>query len=114
MTRVLLDEDLPVRLCHHFPTGVYVETVEYRGWKGLENGDLLAAAAEVFDALVTMDDNLPHQQNLATYDIAVVILRARSKRMADLASLMPELARHLNDPRPGSVTRIYPPDQAGT
>lgn len=113
MTRVLLDEDLPVRLRHHFPTDVTVETVEYRGWKGLENGDLLTAAAETFDALVTMDDNLPHQQNLATYDITVLILRARSKRMADLVPLMPGLARHPNDPRPGSVTRIYPPDHDG-
>jgi hypothetical protein len=53
MIRVLLDEDLPIRLRNHFPEGIEVETVEYRGWKGLENGALLTAAAKDFDALVT-------------------------------------------------------------
>jgi hypothetical protein len=34
------------------------------GWKGYENGRLLKAAAEEFDVLLSMDDNLPEQQNL--------------------------------------------------
>jgi hypothetical protein len=41
MVRVLLDEDLPIRLRLYFTEGVTVETVEYRGWKGLKNGALL-------------------------------------------------------------------------
>jgi predicted nuclease of predicted toxin-antitoxin system len=73
MTRVLLDEDIPIRFRSHFPEGVEVETVEYRGWKGLKNGDLLSVAAREFDVLVTMDDNLPDQQNLPTYDLAMEI-----------------------------------------
>jgi hypothetical protein len=32
--------------------------------KGLENGELLKAAAGVYDALVTVDQNIPYQQNL--------------------------------------------------
>ena len=43
--KVLLDEDVPVRLRFYFQTAE-VETVEYRGWKGLKNGALLRAAQE--------------------------------------------------------------------
>lgn len=109
MTRVLLDEDVPVRLRHQFPEDVQVETVAYRGWKGLENGALLRAAAEVFDVLVTVDNNLPDQQNVSVYDLMVLILRPRSKRMADLLPLMPDVIRYLDHVHPGSVIRIFPP-----
>ena len=53
--KVLLDEDVPVRLRFHLQTA-QVETVEYRGWKGLKNAALLRAAQEPFDVLVTMDN----------------------------------------------------------
>ncbi|MCZ0937990.1 MAG: hypothetical protein OXJ55_05105 [Caldilineaceae bacterium] len=34
------------------------------GWQGGENGELLQlAAARGFDALITADRNMPHQQN---------------------------------------------------
>ncbi len=42
--RVLLDEDIPIRLRLYFKEELMVETVEYRGWKGLKNGALLHAA----------------------------------------------------------------------
>lgn len=82
--RVLLDEDLPIRLRLHFPNEIIVQTVEYRGWKGLKNGALLGAAEADFDVLLTMDDNLPEQQRLQQFDVGVVALRARSKRLRDL------------------------------
>ena len=78
MTRVLLDEDLPVRLRHHFPEGVQVETVEYRGWKGLRNGALLGFAAKAFDVFVTTDKNLQYQQNVAGRRLAILVLPTTS------------------------------------
>ena len=62
--RVLLDEDLPIQLRYHFADHVDVETVEFRGWKGLKNGELLRSAEAHFDVLVTTDDNLPEEQNV--------------------------------------------------
>ena len=109
MIRVLLDEDVPLRLRAHFPEDAEVETVQYRGWKGLKNGKLLSAAEAAFDVLVTMDKNLPYQQNIDRYDIAVIILRPRSKLMSDLLSLMPEVQRILPEARAGSVTQVAPP-----
>ena len=105
--KVLLDEDLPVRLRLHFRTSE-VETVEYRGWKGLKNGSLLRAAEEHFDVLVTMDNNLPEQQPLRQFDIAVAILRAPSKRLQDLAPLIPKLEQLIAGIRPGAAIRVHP------
>ncbi len=59
--------------------------------------------------LVTMDNGLPTQQNLAQFDLAVVVLRARSKRLDDLVPLIPEIERRLPNLRPGQAIRIHPP-----
>ena len=107
--RVLLDEDLPIRLRLYFSKGINVETVDYRGWKGLKNGTLLRAAEDHFDVFVTMDDNLPNQQYLQQFGLAVAILRARSKSLKDLLDLIPELERRLPELQPGEAVRIYSP-----
>ena len=105
--KVLLDEDIPVRLRLYFQTAE-VETVEYRGWKGLKNGALLRAAQEHFDVLVTMDNKLPDQQPIGEFDIGVAILRAPSNTLENLAALVPKLERVMADVRPGVAVRIHP------
>ena len=104
--KVLLDEDVPVQLRHYFQTAE-VETVEYRGWKGLKNGALLRVAQEHFDVLVTTDNNLPDQQPLRSFDIAVAVLRPSSKSLEELADLVPELERLIAEMKPGEARRIY-------
>ena len=108
--RILLDEDIPTRLRFHFGEAVDVETVEYRGWKGLKNGALLRAAQEHFDVLITMDNHLPEQQPLQQFDLAVVILRARNKSLTELQKLLPELERMLDSLQSGQARRIYSPE----
>jgi hypothetical protein len=49
------------------------------GWSGVKNGKLLALAADEFDAFVTVDKNMPYQQNLTTLPVAVIVLDAASK-----------------------------------
>lgn len=63
--RVLLDENVPVGLAPEL-TGHEVETVSGLGWSGAKNSELLRRASGQFDVLVTMDQNLPFQQNLTT------------------------------------------------
>jgi hypothetical protein len=65
MLRVLLDEDVDVRLRVHFGSNFEVQTVAFLGWKGKSNGELLRAAEESFDVLVTLDTGLSSQQNLS-------------------------------------------------
>ena len=86
--RVLLDENLDWRLIRSLP-GHEVESVPRLGWAGIQNGELLRKAAEsVFDVLVTMDGNLSYQQNIKSLEIAVIVLRAPSNRLADTEPLM--------------------------
>ena len=88
--RVLLDESLP-RPFTALLSGHEVRTVAAVGWSGKENGELLGLAADRFDALVTADRNLEHQQNLTTLPISVVVLVAPTNRLESLAPLVPEL-----------------------
>lgn len=107
---ILLDEDLNTRLRRAFSDEHRVETVEHRGWKGMKNGELLTVASEEFDVLVTMDNSLPDQRNLDNHDLAVVILRARSKSLDDLIELVPETERILSSLQPGDIRRVHPPE----
>lgn len=63
--RILLDESLPRRLSQTLAEHA-VSTVVEAGWSGIQNGKLLALAAEQFDVFITADQNLQYQQNLAT------------------------------------------------
>ena len=102
--RLLLDENLDWRLRHDL-AGHVVESVPLIGWAGIENGELLRKAVEAgFDVLVTMDNNMVHQQNLAAFNIAIVALRARSNRLSDTQPLMPALLQFLPQLVRGTIT----------
>ena len=59
------------------------------GWSHFKDGQLLSAAQNEFDVFVTVDRNLPYQQHLPKFRIAVIILRARPNRLIDLVPLVP-------------------------
>lgn len=88
--RILLDEMMPRKLKRFFPRDVEVVTVQERGWDSLENGDLLQAARDEFDALVTTDRGIPHQQDLSGIGLAVLVLEAKSNRLEHLSPLVEE------------------------
>ncbi|MDT5124201.1 MAG: hypothetical protein QOC96_3683 [Acidobacteriota bacterium] len=76
--KILFDQGTPVPLRNHLPHHS-VETAYEKGWSNLQNGELLARAeADGFDALITTDQNLRHQQNLMGRKISVVVLLTTS------------------------------------
>ena len=103
--RVFLDECVDRRLAREF-TGHDVKTARDRGWTTIVNGRLLALAAEQFDAFVTEDRNLSFQQNLTAFSIAVVVLRARTNRLADLKPLVPKLLQVIAVAPSGVATMV--------
>jgi len=103
--RVLLDECLPRPLATEI-TGHEVRTVPEAGWAGKTNGELVALANEQFDVLVTIDQGIQYQQNLAGTSLAIIMLRARSNRLADLLPLLPALLSALPGIEPGQVLRV--------
>ena len=76
------------------------------GWSGVKNGKFLALAAVEFDAFVTVDKNLPYQQNLATLPIAVVVLDAISIELPALLPLMPALELQLSSLASKTCVRV--------
>jgi hypothetical protein len=78
-----------------------VSTVPQEGWSGAKNGKLLALAATKFDAFITVDKNLPYQQNTSTLPIAVFVMDALSNELPHLLSLVPALEAALASHKPG-------------
>ena len=93
---LLLDENLPKRLKLDFSEHD-IFTVRDKGWNGIKNGELLKLLIEhKFDALLTFDKNLQHQQNFAKYTIAVFVLSAKINSYEELSKLSPKVKEYLN------------------
>ena len=93
---LLLDECVPARLRKALPSH-HVSTVPEQGWSGVKNGKLLLHAAEKYDALITVDKNLPYQQNASLLPISVFVLDAPSSELRYLLPLIPKLEAALID-----------------
>ncbi|MFA5914939.1 MAG: hypothetical protein WC830_15435 [Burkholderiales bacterium] len=103
--RLPLDESVPGRFRLSLPNHA-VRTVVEMGWSGVKNGKLLALAAAEFDALITVDKNLPYQQNLTTLPVAVIVLDTVSNELPALLPLVPGLERALSSIEPRTYTRV--------
>ncbi|HZT34316.1 MAG TPA: DUF5615 family PIN-like protein [Nitrososphaera sp.] len=88
--KILLDECVDRRFAKELP-GHVVKTVPQMGWATIKNGELLVLAQKEFDVFLTVDRNLSFQQNLPKFNIAVLVLQARSNRLADLKPLAPKV-----------------------
>jgi predicted nuclease of predicted toxin-antitoxin system len=76
--KILFDQGTPVPL-RRFLSVHQVETAYERGWSALANGDLLATAeADGYELLIMTDRNLHYQQNLASRQIAIIVLLSMS------------------------------------
>lgn len=100
--KVLLDECVDQGLADALP-GHDVETTAASGWAGLKNGELLQRASEDFEVFITTDRNLQFQQNLSSFDIAVIVLAAQTNRLVDLLPLASELLDAIDVAEAGQV-----------
>jgi hypothetical protein len=104
--RVLLDECVDERLRHSFAEHE-CQTARFAGLAGLKNGALLVAAELAgFDVIVTVDQNIPDQQNLGDCSISVVILCGPTNRLVDLKPLIPAALARLKSLDHGKVAVI--------
>jgi hypothetical protein len=103
MRRVLIDECLPVQL-HRWLDGFDVRTVAFMGWKGMGNGELLAAAQGKFDVLLTNDQFLPREYDPGRYGIGLVVLT--TNRLRAVERLVPEIAEAVIQVSSGEVLRV--------
>jgi hypothetical protein len=77
------------------------------GWAGTQNGLLLELAADhEFDAVITADQGIEHQQNLAELPIMVIVMIAHRTRVKDLESLVPQVLDLLKSESENRVYRV--------
>jgi hypothetical protein len=104
--RILLDECVPRKLKNEFPHHE-CQTVPEAGFAGYKNGRLLSLAESAgFELFITMDKGLQYQQNLAAWSIAILIVRARSNRLADLLPHVEACRLALISIQPGQTIRV--------
>ena len=108
--KVLLDECVDWRLARDI-VGHDVKTAHQMGWTAIKNGELLTLASEHFDVFIKVDRNLSFQQNLVSFPIAVIVLQAKTNRLADLRPLMPRLLACIDSMLPGTANFIGPQTQ---
>jgi hypothetical protein len=71
--RILFDQGTPAPLRRYLLAHT-VATAFEMGWAEFSNGKLLFEADTQFDVLVTTDQNLRYQQNLANRRLAILVL----------------------------------------
>lgn len=102
--KILFDQGTPVPLRRHLRSHK-VTTVYELVWTTLQNGDLISQAeAAGFDVLVTTDQNLKYQQNLAERRLAVVVLLSTS--WPKIQSKVAAVAIAVDGATPGSYTEV--------
>jgi hypothetical protein len=85
-----------------------VKTVRALGWSGLKNGALIQRAISFgFSVFLTADQSVGYQQNIASLEIAIVVLRGRN-RIEDLRSLIPSIHSALSVISLGQLMRLGP------
>jgi hypothetical protein len=104
--KLLLDENLPHQLRLEI-AGHEISTAAYMGWSGVENGAPLQHAANAgFDALITNDRGLEHEQNQGALPIAVIVLMTRSNNIEAIRPLYSQLQEKLQRLRPCELIKV--------
>ena len=104
--RLLLDECVPRPLLRDL-VGHDAHHVVDLGWSSKRNGELLKLMlAEKFAALLTVDQNIPFQQNLRTSGISVVVVVAHTNRVKELRPLIPRVLEALSSVKPGEFVTV--------
>ena len=102
--KLLFDQGTPVPLRNHLGNHI-IETAYERGWSNISNGELLTRAeSEGFDALITTDQNLRYQQNLAGRKICIIVLLTTN--WPRIKNHIPLVVRAIDNVSPGGYAEI--------
>lgn len=105
--KILLDENLPTKLKLSFASKHSVHTVREMKWNGKRNGELLGLMTyEGFDAFVTIDKNLEHQQNISRFLIKLFVLNAPNNKIETLEPFVDKLSEILSNPPNAQVVPV--------
>lgn len=98
---------MPRKLRRDLPE-FFVRTAQEEGWSAFKNGELLRRASVTFEVLVTIDQRMRYQQNVARLPIAVVVIEVPDTRLIHLRPLVPRLREAIESIPPGEVVVVKP------
>ena len=102
--KILFDQGTPRPLRHSLAEHS-VDTASERGWSDLDNGNLLQAAEdEGYDLLITTDQNIRHQQDLANMNIAILVLLSTAWPL--IQQKVDAISPAINEMEPGELKEI--------
>lgn len=105
--KLLLDECVPRKVKFLLAAdGHECQTAGEAGLSGKENGELLLEAEKRFDVLVTIDKNIPHQQNLSGRGLAILIIRSVSNDIDDIRPHIAQALVALRSIKPGQIVQV--------
>jgi hypothetical protein len=107
--KVLLDHCMPRPFERLLPSPEVVHTSRL-GWGSLINGELLRTAEEAgFHVMVTVDKNMPYQQNIPGRQISLVVIDSPSNDIPSLSPMASLVMLALIDLAPGNVVIVRHP-----
>ena len=102
--KILLDQGTPAPLRYYLQEHS-VDTAFEMGWSDLRNGELLDRAEENgYELLITTDQQLRYQQNLASRRLAVLVLLSTS--WPRIQSRADEIGEIINRLQPGGYEEV--------
>lgn len=105
--KLLLDECIPWKVKFLFTAaGHSCDTVREAGLSGKENGELLALTENRFDVLITIDKNIPYQQNMTGRKLSLPIIRPASNDIDDIRPHIPAALTALESIGSGEVVEV--------
>ncbi len=103
------DECRPLDFRHSFPDA---HTAQWAGLKGTKNGELLQAAWDAgYDVLLTVNQGIPRDHDLAGRKLSVILIRSRTNQIEDLLQLLEPILQALRTIQPGQAVVVPSPEQ---
>ena len=102
--RILFDHNTPRPLCHHL-TEHTIDIADEMGWAAIRNGNLLDnAEREGYEIVISADQSMRYQQNIARRQVGVVVLL--SNRWPDVQMRIEDIRAALEGIQPGELREV--------
>jgi hypothetical protein len=116
--KILLDEQLPVKLKYRLKPELEVSTVKDEQWLGIKNGTLIRLSVSAgFTVFITNDQSLGFQQKLIQFNILFININQSSNRYEDILPIVFRIKEWLliNESKIEAITAlknymVYPDD----
>lgn len=86
---------------------IFQDMISEMGWSSKRNGELLdLMTANHFECLITVDQNIEYQQNIADLKISIIIILARRNRLSELRRAAGKVLLTLANIQRGQIVRV--------